>query len=347
MHLFFSNKKIICNFLINLIFILISYPVFYYTYKFYNPNLGGKDFYFYYPLYKNLDITHTEAPFNMRLISSLIVYLFYNVGFYYDTTISFQNQHIDQRVFFNAIFVNWISIVITIKLIFQCIYKKTRELWFSFSISIIFLTGFGTIFFLFSPISDGVSILLITITYILYKKKNSLLYLLYILLLFQREFAFIIFGILAFVDFISSKDKFYIFQLILNILLFFTYIILRKTIFYTPLYSNQIQEDTFIISLLSIHIDTWAFIKQVFLSQNIYFIYLLILIINYKYKLSINKKHIYTLLLFIFTTFIISRIAVANNNMGRFLYMFVPILIIEMMVPEIIKLKEKLPDLFK
>ena len=326
--------------------LLIAYPLLYYAYKFYNPNLGGIDFYYYYPLYKDFDISKVEAPFNMRLVGSFFVYLLSKSGFYYDAVVSFHNENINQKIFFNAIFVNWLSVVITLFLLFRSAYMQSKTFWFAFAMILIFLTGFGTLFFLSNPTSDGFSVLLITITYILYKQKNILIYLLYVLLLFQREFAFIIFGILAFIDFIYSKEKFYLYHFGINIFLFLTYIILRKTLFYTPLCSLQIRQDTFINSIFYTPLDLWAFCKQVFLSQNIYFLYCLVALLNYRYQLSINKKHLYTLIIFIILTFLISRIAVANNNMSRFLYMFVPILILEMIVPELLKLKAKLPTLF-
>ena len=324
------------------LFIIIYYPLLYFVYKFYSPDFGGKDFYFYYPLFKDFDIEKTEAPFNMRLIGSFFVYIFNKLKLCYLAQINFNNPKIDQCVFFNAIFVNWLSVVFTAYLIFIETIKKLNDIVWGFTISLIFLLSFGTLFFLLSPISDGFSVMLITIAFILYEKKNNLLYWIYLLLLFQREFAFVIFGIISFMDYIYTKNKWFFMQCIINGVLFILYYVLRKTVFFTPMYANQITESNFIYSLFHISIDIPAFIKQVFLSQNIYFIYFLLLIINYNLNYDINKKHIITLILFVIITFIISRIAVANNNMGRFLFMFVPILILEMMLPEIIKIKQKL-----
>mgnify|MGYP001136898469 CR=1 FL=1 len=325
-----------------ILFILIYYPLLYYVYKFYSPLLGGNDFFHYYNLYKNFDVQNTEAPFNMRLLSSFIVYMINQLGICYSTYIHFNDPKIDPCVFFNAILVNWVSVVVTAYLIFIETIKKFNDITWGLTISLIFFLSFGTIFFLLSPISDGFSVMLITITYVFYKNKSNLIYLFYLFLLFQREFAFVIFGLISFIEFIYTKSRWYLLQCIINVLFFIFYYFLRKTVFFTPLYSNQISEQNFIHSFFYISLDVPAFIRQVFLSQNIYMIYFLMVLINYRLTHQINKKHIMTLILFVFITFIISRIAVANNNMGRFLFMFVPILILDMLLHEVEKFKQKI-----
>lgn len=325
-------KKIFFFFL----FILMAYPLLYYSYKFYSPDFGGMDFYFYYPLYKNFDISKTESPFNMRLVSPFLVFLMNKTNLFYHTFIQYKNPDIEQKIFFNAILVNWASVVITSFLLFNYLYNKFNNLMLSILSALLYMFSFGTILFGINPNTDGFSILLITIMFILYKKESKWIYLMYPILLFQREFAFIIFGLLAFADFFHNRaNQYYLLNLIFSIVFFLLYYLLRKTIFFTPLYSNQTTEAAFVYSLLNISLDIPAFFRQAILTQNIYFIYFFILLLNGKDRWAEHKYNLILLLVFVIVTFIISRIAVANNNMGRFLHMFSPILIIQMLYSEL------------
>lgn len=238
--------------------------------------------------------------------------------------------------------------VITAQLIFIYLFNNINQFLISFILSIIYIFSFGTILFCINPNTDGFSILLITITFILYKKKSNWIYLMYPLLLFQREFAFIIFGIIAFFDILKNKanNTFFKIQLIVNILFFILYYTLRKTFFLTPVYANQVTESGFLNNLFYISLNVNDFIKQAFLTQNILFIYVFLLLINGKKNIQKNKQNLLLLLIFIFVTFIISRIAVANNNMGRFIHMFSPILIIEMLAPELTQMANHLKNKF-
>lgn len=325
------------NIYIFILIIILAYPLLYYVYKFYSPDFGGNDFYFYYHLYKNFDVSKTEAPFNMRLISTFIVYIFNKTGWYYHTYIQYKQNNIEQSVFFNAILVNWLSVVITTYLIFHHLFYLYKKMLLALLSSLFYTFSFGTILFCLNPNTDGFSILLITITFILYKKQSNNVYFMYPLLLFQREFTFIILSIISFFDifYASKKNRYHIIQLILSTLFFITYYLLRKTLFLTPMYANQITESGFMHNLFQISLNIPDFLKQALLTQNIYFIFLFLLMLNGKKNIQLNTNNLILLLTFIFITFIISRVAVANNNMGRFLHMFSPILIIQMLYPQL------------
>lgn len=333
---------------VGVLLILLAYPLLYYTYKYYSPDLGGRDFYFYYPLYKHFDVVHTEAPFNMRLISSFFVFIFSQLGIYYDTMIHYKNSNIDQTVFFNAILVNWIAVLATCFLIFRHLFTThSYSILLPLLMSIFYLFSFGTILFCISPYTDGFSVMLITLCFLMFKKQSHLVLLFYPLLLFQREFAFIIFGVLSLYYYYQNPTakRYYRIQFLLNICFFMAYYGLRKTLFYTPLFSHQISESGFIYSLFCIKINAVDFIKQVIFTQNIFFVYLMVIFLNKKLKIGFNKRYLLVFMLFVFVTFIISRIAVANNNMGRFLHMFSPVLIIDMLYPETHRLFQKLKEI--
>ena len=83
-------------------YVMLSYPMFYFSYKFCLPDFGGEDFYAYEKLYENWNFRQVDCPFNMRLISSFFIFLMNKIGFYYDTRIVFTSFHPnhDQKVFF-------------------------------------------------------------------------------------------------------------------------------------------------------------------------------------------------------------------------------------------------------
>src|SRR4051812_41245299 len=106
------------------VYFLLIFPLFYFVYKYGTPNFGLKDFYDYYKMYKDWDIEHTEAPFNMRLVSSFFVYLMNKAGLYYDTETAYDVLGMDKHVFFNAVFFNFLCVVTTCSVLFAMIQKK-------------------------------------------------------------------------------------------------------------------------------------------------------------------------------------------------------------------------------
>ena len=94
-------------------YILLSFPLFYFAYKFCLPDFGGEDFFSYYHLYKNWDFSKVDCPFNMRLVSAFFIYIMNAMGLHYDTKIVFTYFHpdLDQQVFFNAICFNYLCVM--------------------------------------------------------------------------------------------------------------------------------------------------------------------------------------------------------------------------------------------
>jgi hypothetical protein len=96
-----------------LLFVLLSYGLFYFSYKYYVPDFGGNDFYAYYPMYLdpfNYDLA--KSPFVYRQLTALLVHLVWKLGIFHDTTISFSKDGYDKHVFFAAIFTNYIALTI-------------------------------------------------------------------------------------------------------------------------------------------------------------------------------------------------------------------------------------------
>src|SRR4051812_31126964 len=129
------------------VYALLAFPLFYFVYKFGNPEFGTNDFFDYYKLYYNWDIKNVDAPFNMRLLSSFVVYLLNKTGLHYDTMTAFDKFDLSKQVFFNAIFLNYLYIVSTCAVIFLTVKKHLQNSLLAFTSGLIYLMGFGILFY--------------------------------------------------------------------------------------------------------------------------------------------------------------------------------------------------------
>src|ERR1051326_2400508 len=190
-----STENIKIDLLVFSVFVLISYPLFYYAYKYCSPQVGQlTDYYSYYNLYDKWDFGKVESPFNIRLISSFFVFLFGKLNFYYDTQIAFNMG--SQKIFFDAIFLNYIFVVLTCMAIFKTVYHFFSNYLFAFGISVLYLLGFGTIFFELSPITDSCSVFLMAVIFYFYLRQSKWVLLFLSLAVFQREYILLAMGLL-------------------------------------------------------------------------------------------------------------------------------------------------------
>lgn len=96
-----------------LLLVLASYGLFYFSYKYYIPWYGGNDFAEYYHIYLVPLNLHVEpAPFVCRQISAVLTNLVVQNHIFYPEKISFQDPQYSQQVFFAALFINWIFLVL-------------------------------------------------------------------------------------------------------------------------------------------------------------------------------------------------------------------------------------------
>jgi hypothetical protein len=311
-----------------ILYALMAFPMFYFVYKYGMPDIGLNDFFNYYKLYANMDITHTDAPFNTRLISPFFVYLFNKAGFHYDTITNFDKIPLDKRLFFNAIFFNYLCIVSTCVVIYNTVKKHLDHVLLSFVSGLIYLLGFGTLFFGMMPITDAFSILMFSVILYLYLLKKKLIILPLIILILQREYIFLALGLICLFDYWRQKNKYYLSVLITCIVCFVVYFILRKTIFYTDRYSNQITFSGFIHSMKTLQIPLLPFIQQTLMALNIFILYLIIFLWKKKHKFETDNFACFKLLMLLLQIIIIG--IFAKINTGRSFYIIVPLVIYEL-----------------
>jgi hypothetical protein len=315
-----------------LVYALLAFPSFYFVYKFGDPNFGCKDFFDYYPLFKNFDIQGVDAPFNMRLLSSFFVNLFYNMGFGYDTKIAFETGSLDQRIFFCAIFFNYLCVVTTCVAIYKLLSGTVTNGWIAFVGGIVYLLGFGTLFYELMPITDALSILLFAIVLLYYKDKKLLVIVPLLLLIIQREYIFLALGLVALLDLWKFRNRYYLHVLLMCIACFAIYFVLRKTTFYTPKYDHQASPAFFASSLFKLKFPLLPYLKQVLMTLNIFILYVLVVAYKRYKKMPINGFEFVKILLLFVQINLISFAAVFGNNTGRYFYILVPLVIFQLII---------------
>lgn len=318
-----------------LTYVLLAFPIFYFVYKFGDPEPLAHDFFQYYRLYKDWDIANVNAAFNMRLAGSAIVHLFYEAGFSYETNIAFDKYNawgFDKRVFFCAVFFNYLCVAGTCVQIFYTLKKYIGDIPQAFCASLLYLLGFGTIFYEVMPLTDAFSVLLFAITFHFYLDRNYLSFIPLIIFVLQREYVFLALGLVALMDYLHYKPQksFYLHTLLACIFLFTVYFILRKTVFYTPALDHQASPGFLLQSLLEFKVPGFTYVKQAAMTMNLVFIYLGVILFKFTRRVAIERFSLLKLTLLFLQINIICMAGGHGNNMGRYFYIIVPFVIYQL-----------------
>lgn len=310
-------------------YILLSYPMFYYAYKFGFPDFGATDYYSYAILYKDWDFSKIESPYNLKLISCFCIYLMNKIGFYYDAEIVYTTIYpqFDQQVFFNAIFFNYICVVLTCIVIYKLVFRIFKNEVYAFAFGLFYLLGFGTIFFALKPSSDSCAILLFGISFYYYLKKSYWIYLCLILAVMQREYILIIYIVITVIDYFYDRKKYYIGIFVSSCLLFIVYYIIRKTWLYTPRYEYAMSLKSYFNAIFHPNLEWLPFLKQTLLVNNLLFVYIVVLVVKKTKQLKINRNYFYNILFVLLQGLVMSVLTHFGNNAGRYFYFAVPMLL--------------------
>jgi hypothetical protein len=308
---------------------LLSYPLFYFSYKYTLPDMGGADYFHYLHLYESWDLQSTAAPFNMRILGSYGTYLLNQTGLHYNTETVFAAAHpeLSQQVFFNALLFNYLCVVLTALVIYHTAKLAGINNVLSFIGALVFLLGFGTLFFLLKPANDACGVLLIALGFDFYIRKSHWIYPVLALCIFQREYALMVFGIMAVIDYLHERNRYYTYTLMVSIVGFVAYYILRKTLFYTPHHDTETKAGFLIQSLLHPQVDWAPFIKQLALSSNLLILFAVVLVCKKLRGYAIQKRFIWVVVTLFAHVFIMSIAAGLGNNAGRIFYFTAPIIV--------------------
>ncbi|TND02410.1 MAG: hypothetical protein FD123_4083 [Bacteroidetes bacterium] len=313
-----------------LVFALLGYPLLYYAYKFGTPEFGGLDVYSYLKLYTNWDFAAVDAPFNQRLVSTYLTYLLHSTGLHYSTETAIAGLGLDPSVYFAALLVNFAAVVATCIVIFRIVERFVNATpLFAFTAGLIYLLGFGTIFFQVSALTDALSVLLLAGAFYFYLARSLWLLPVFLLAIFQREYIFIVFGGMAAFHwlFVKSERRYFLQVLLASMFCFAVYLVLRKTLFHTPRYDHQLSIGDF-LGNLSIAVKYMkGYFSQTFLIQNLLLIYVILCLYKYFSKMPCNRQNLLLSLFLLGEIVVISFLSRLGNNTGRYFYMTAPIII--------------------
>ena len=330
-------------FLVLMMYCLLASAPFHFVYKFGMPDWTASDFFQYYNLYKNWDIDHTEAPFDMRLLSSFFVHVFYKAGIHYNTLTAFDKSPLDKQVFFDAIFFNYLCIVSTCTVIFYTTLKYLKDWLLSFSAGLVYLLGFGTLFYEFMPLTDALSVLLFALVLYAYMSRKYWVLALLALLIIQREYIFMALGLICVLDYWKFRKKYYLHVLLACIACFAIYCVLRETVFYTAFYNYQTSPSHFLYSVWHFKFPSGDYIRRTLATLNVFILYLLVVVYKRVKRTQIDTFNLVKLLLLFAQVNFISLTAVAMGDTGRFFYLLVPIVIFQLMKEVQPLIGEKVP----
>lgn len=317
------------NFHIPFLYSLLSFPLFYFVYKF-GILLGGyEDAKSYFKLFADLSSKEVPSPFNMRLLSSALINLVHRTGIYYNTECAIDAfSSVDKSYFFSNIIYNFLCVTLTSFSLFIVFCKLGFSKSLSFLAGMLYLLGFGTIFYMMMPGVDSLSVLIFTWALYFYLKRKYGIVPLLVLLIFQREYYFLAFMLMTFMDYFKfGKAKYYIHIFIVTGICWTTYFLLRKYVFLTPHWHYQTSATNLLSALFELRVDLVTMIRQSLMTMNIYFIYWFILIYKKSKGYKINRYYLNVVLLLILQITILSIATTSGNNNGRYLYFSTPLII--------------------
>jgi hypothetical protein len=316
-----------------MIYVLLAFPMFYFAYKFGVLLQGYKDAESYLKLYENLTSPDVEAPFNMRLISASIVHYMDKLGLMYYTECSIDAYpQFDKSLFFNNIFLNFFCISLTSFSLYHIFVKLGFNKLMSFLSGVLYMLGFGTLFYLMMPGPDALSVLIFTWIIYFYIQKSYWLVPLFAMLILQREYYFLSFMVISIMDFYKHRNKYYISVFAINIACFLLYFLLRKTIFHTHHWSHQTSPEFLLTTLFNSDLQLVPLIKQSLMTMNIFLIYIGIVVYKKIKGMSINKHYLIITLLLLAEITVLSYAATFGTNNGRYFYLNIPFFLYIMML---------------
>ena len=321
-------------------FVLISYGLLYFSYKYYVPEFGGNDFYQYYQMYlKPLHYDVAELPWVYRQLTALVVNFVWKLGIFYDTAIAFSREGYDKRIFFAAIFTNYMALTIAALVVTystDTLLAKSDELR-SLLAGVLCFFGFFVQQGVLTGLTEGISWLLVAIGFFGYVSR-SLIAICVVLCLsvIQREtipFVFCVFGAVG-LAFHQRERGFDAAVIICSVASFLAYVFIRTALIPVPGNEDQLSPLAILSSL-----ETWRakitadFIFQALLSQN-----MLVLLAAVCAALAISrvfgKKHYFhqvptsEISVFI-SAFVLTAIGfgagVEVNNIGRIISILTPV----------------------
>jgi len=316
-------------------FLLISYGLLYFSYKYFSPDFGQSDFYHYYKMaLEPLNFSVTESPFIYRQFSTVMTALVYETGLFYNMKISYVQDGIDQQLFFSFILSNYLALVLTSIIVSKVVDLEIGKV----TVMAPLLAGtlcylsFGASTYVLTGLVEGWSWFLIALAFYAFKKENVYLFVIVLMIsLFQKEVVSMIFGVisavyilLAYFDSNKQINKKYVWFFIISIGTFLTYILIRKVLIPVGGFENQLDFNQLLHYLITYDFFDPRKLYVTIFSQNLFYLLLLLFVLNFFiYKNEKNRfqllraNFIIALISVCIVLFLIGMAAALGSNIGR------------------------------
>lgn len=315
-----------------LLFLFLAFPLFYFAYKFGDPDQVAHDFYHYYALYLQFDVTNTKAPFNMRLVGAFFIFIIYQSGIYYDTETRFDAYapYMKEDVWFAAVFFNFLMVAATATLIAK-IYENyfqpnpNKDPLHAVLAGAIYLLGFGTLFFDLMPLTEAASTCLFAGMIWLLLKGSYWLLPVMALCVFQREYLLVLIGLLAIGYEQQKSRKYYIVIIGWSLILFLTYFFIRGKWFYNPELNHQTSVLGMMNQMKTLGVSISVMLKQSMMSLNVVLLYLILFVYKRFKRMSVYSLGFKLVIGILFVTLVVTLAGGLGTNFGRLFYLASPL----------------------
>jgi hypothetical protein len=193
---------------------------------------------------------------------------------------------------------------------------------------LLYLLGFGTIFFQLMPLVDAFTSLCLTFILIFYSRKSYWTLPLLALMILQREYLLMAFGLAVLVDYLYKRDAYHLRVFVFTVICFIIYVVLRKTIFETPRYAHHTDPSFMYEALTTPSFPIMPFIKQTAMTLNLLFIYLGVVLYKAWKQYSFDKAEAVKIAALFFQVVVLAFILALGNNTGRYFYIITPLIIV-------------------
>lgn len=249
-----------------------SYGLLYFSYKFLIPWSGTNDFRHYYWMDRApFNFQVAPSPFVLRQGSAVLTWLVWKAHIYYPNDIWFSDPRYDQRVFFAALFANWVCLVLAALVagrIAETMLGR-RSFLAALLAGLVCVLSFHTQFVVISGDTEGLSWLLMAVGFLAYLRNREWVVAgVVAVAIVQREAVIVALGLVAGFDLVRRRGEFRGMRLRIvawALLCFAVYLLLRHVI---PGNGHQVRAAGVLASLGRLRL-TRAMLFQSFLNQNV------------------------------------------------------------------------------
>ena len=248
-----------------------SYGLLYFSYKYLIPWSGTNDFRRYYPMYvAPLNFSVVPSPFVLRQVSAVLTHLVWKAHIYYPNQIWFNDPAYDQRVFFAALFTNWVCLVLTAFVVGIVAEEMLGERSFLAAViaGFLCLLSFHSQFVVISGITEGVSWLMFALAFLAYLRRVEWgLLLILVLAIVQREALIVAVACIAAFDLLRDRRMVPVRlrTVVYACICLAGYVALRRRV---PGNNHQVHWAGILVSLKNVRF-TRAMLTLSFLNQNV------------------------------------------------------------------------------